>query len=331
MAAPRRVAHVLGSSRGGMRRHVRYLAERPPDGYETLGVWAPAELREYFDGVPFSASRSSIRVPKGADVVHTHGFGAGLVALRPGRPPVVLTVHTDLHTQGRTARSRALRVLARLTATRADAVVAVSERAGRYFRGARIISPAFAPLASPARSRAEVRAELGTPEDRVVVATVARLHADKGLDLFVDAVAQSDAEGWICGDGPLLEEIGRRAKGTAVRVLGYRDDIAEILGAVDMFALPSVGEAYGIAVVEAIGAGLPVVVSAAGAMPEVAGDAGLIVSPGDRRGFVDAVGRLVSDEQLRAELAARARARGLPNNDDLVRRIGAVYDELLRR
>lgn len=333
MAAAKRIAHLLGSSRGGMRRHVRYIAEHPPDGYETIGVWAPAELHEYFRGVPFhpSSVQSRLRAPTGADVVHAHGFGAGLLALRPGRPPVVLSVHIDLYAQGRTARSRTLRALARISAARADAVIAVSERAGRYFHGAHIIPPAFAPLAAPTRSRADVRADLGTLENRVVVATVARLHADKGLDVFVDAVTSSGAEGWICGDGPLRAEVARLAAGTSVRLLGYRDDIAEILGAADMFALPSAGEAYGIAVVEAIGAGLPVVVSAAGAMPEIAGDAGLVVAPGDRTAFVHAVRRLVSDAELRAELAARARIRGSPDNAELVRRIGDVYDEVTRR
>lgn len=330
--ATKRVAHVLAESRGGMRRHVRYLAEHPPPGYQTLGVWAPGSLGGYFAGLPFHAAgpTSRLRVPPGADVVHAHGFEAGLVALAPRRTPVVTTVHIDLDTQGRTAGSRSLRALARLCAFRADAVIAVSERAGRRFPGARVVPPAFAPLPPPRRSPAEVRAELGTSEDRVVVVSVGRLHRDKGLDLFVDAVSRTPAEGWICGDGPLRETLERRSAGTSVRLLGHRDDVEDILGAADVFALPSAGEAYGIAVVEAIAAGLPVVVSAAGAMPELAGDAGLVVDPGDGPGFTEAVRRIVEDAELREELAARARDVELPDPEDLVGRVGEVYDEVTK-
>jgi len=330
MAASKQVAHVLGPSQGGMRRHVRYLAEHPPRGYETLGVWAPEELRGYFPAFAFHATEAvaRLRPPRDADVVHAHGFEAGLLALRSRRPPVVMTAHIDLRTQGRTARSRPLRALARLSARRADAVIAVSERSARPFGGAHVIPPAFAPLPPPGRSRAEVRTELGTPSERVVVVSVARLHPDKGLDVFVDAVAQTDAEGWICGDGPLREELVRRTEGTRVRLLGHRDDVPDLLGAADMFALPSVGEAYGIAVVEAIAAGLPVVVSSAGAMPEIAGEAGVVVEPGDAPGFIASVTRLVADSDLRAELGRRARAAVYPDADELVRRVGEVYDEV---
>jgi glycosyltransferase involved in cell wall biosynthesis len=160
--------------------------------------------------------------------------------------------------------------------------------------------------------------------------TVARLHPDKGLDIFIEGVASSGAVGWICGDGPLRAELEACVAGTSVRLLGYRYDVQDLLGAADMFALPSAGEAYGIAVVEAIAAGLPVVVTAAGAMPEIAGDAGIVVDPGDRRAFAEAVQRLVSDGELRVELAARAQRRAPPDNDDLIARIGSVYDEVVR-
>lgn len=330
--ATKRIAHVLGPSRGGMRRHVRYVAEHPPDGYETLGIWSPDDLAEYFGRVPFHRSGSLARLqpPHEANVIHAHGFEAGLVALRFRRPPVVLTVHTDLYMQGRTATSRILRALARASVARADAIVAVSERAALPFADAHVIAPAFDPLPPPARTRSEVRAELGTPEDRVVVVTVARLHPDKGLDRFVEAVAATEAEGWICGDGPLRTELERRVSGTSVRLLGYRDDVTDVLAAADMFALPSVGEAYGIAVVEAISAGLPVVVSAAGAMPLIAGDAGLVVARGDANAFSAAVARLVSDDEYRHELAARARRIGPPDPQELVGRLGEVYDEVTR-
>lgn len=330
--APKRVAHLVARTAGGIRRHVRYLAMHPPDGYETLGVWGPSELEDYFDAVPFfrATALDRVRGPKRADVIHAHGLSAGGVVLQPMHEPVVLSVHTDIATQGRTAQSRLLRAVAQRIAKRADAVIAVSDVVARAFPGARVIAPAIDPLAAPRRNRDEVRRELGTPSERVVVVAVARLHPDKGLDLFIDALAGLDAEGWICGDGPLRTELAGRTRGTNVRLLGQRDDIAELLAAADVFALPSVGEAYGIAVQEALSAGLPVVTSDAGAMPELVGEGGIVVGAGDRDAFTLALRRVVQDEDVRTNLSWRARARRFADPAELVAKIGAVYDSVLR-
>jgi len=329
-AAARRVAHLLTRSAGGIRRHVHYLALHPPAGYETLGVWGPSELEDYFDDVPFyrATPLDRVRGPKRAHVIHAHGLSAGGVALQPMHEPVVLTVHTDITTQGRTARSRVMRTIARRIAGRADAVIAVSDVVARAFPGARVIAPPVEPLPLPRRTRDDLRRELGTAPDRLVVVAVARLHPDKALDVFIDAMRGLDAEGWICGDGPLRADLEMRARGTNVRLLGQRDDIADVLGAADVFALPSAGEAYGIAVQEALGSGLPVVSSDAGVMRELVNDAGIVVGVGDRAGFADALARIVSDEALRAELAFRASTRAFPNSADLVARIGEVYDDV---
>jgi glycosyltransferase involved in cell wall biosynthesis len=326
------VAHVIASSEGGIRRHVRFLAHHPPEEYRCVGIWGPAALAGYFTGIPYhpTSRSSSLRSPS-ADVVHAHGLRAGMVAWAVRRPPVVLTVHTDIRTQGRTARSGIARALARATARRSEAVVAPSRAAARHFPQARVVAPATERLGPARRSRQEVRAELGTPGERTVVVTVARLHRDKGLETLVEAVRSSPAEGWICGDGPLRAELERRTAGTSVRILGYRDDVADLLGAADVFALPSVGESYGIAVAEAISAGLPVVVSRAGAMDEIAGEAGILVQPGDARGFAEAVSRLVSDPDLRRELGTRAAQRELPDPETLAAELGEVYERVTQR
>ncbi len=309
---------------------MRYLAEHPPAGYETLGVWGPSELEDYFDNVPFyrATPLDRIRGPKRAHVIHAHGLTAGGVALQPMHEPVVITVHTDITTQGRTAHSRALRSLAKRIARGANAIIAVSDVVARDFPGARVIAPPTEPLAPPTHTSYDTREALGTTQDRTVVIAVARLHPDKGLDLFIDALRDTDAEGWICGDGPLRADLEARARGTNVRLLGQRGDIADLLAAADVFALPSVGEAYGIAVQEALSSGLPVVTSDAGAMPGLIEDAGIVVAAGDRPAFIDAVRRLVSDDALRREFVQRARARRFDDPLELVAKIGKVYDEV---
>lgn len=297
-----------------------------------MGVWGPADLAAYFDRIPFHPVRrpSFVRLPRRADVIHAHGLTAAAVSATRRRCPVVRTVHIDIRTQGRPGRSAIYRGVAKRIAARADAVIAVSERVARSFPGARVIAPAFPELAPPVKSRDQVRSALGTPPDEVVVITAARLHPDKNLRAFVAAVDASAAEGWICGDGPGRAQLEAITRAGRSRLLGYRTDLPDLLGAADVFALPSVGEAYGIAVVEALQAGLPVVATDAGAMPEIVGDAGLIVAAADVPAFVDAVGILVRDAERRKGLAARARERRFPSRDELVARVGSVYREVCR-
>lgn len=322
MGSTKRVAHVLAESQGGIRRHVRYLAQHAPQGYETAAVCGPADLGEYFSGTPFSTS-----IPE-ADVIHAHGFAAGVRVWRGRHRPFVLSVHTDLDTQGRTATSKIFNRVARFVARRADAVIAVSSYAAQRFPQARVIFPASEQLPPPSRSREDVRRALNTADDRVVVVCTARLHPDKAIPLLVSAIERTDAEAWVAGDGPQREYLEELTHGTNVRLLGYRDDVHDLYGAADIFALPSVGEAYGIAVAEAIAAGLPVVGTKTGAMEEIVGNAGVLVEPGRSGEFAVALNDLVIDPNLRAGLAAKARARNLPDPDELVAQVGRVYDEV---
>jgi glycosyltransferase involved in cell wall biosynthesis len=100
-----------------------------------------------------------------------------------------------------------------------------------------------------------------------------------------------------------------------------------VFAASDVFALPSVGEAYGIAVVEAVQAGLPVIATDAGAMREIVSGAGIIVR--DEAAFGEAVRDLVTKPDLRRELAQRARAATPPDPRELAERVGEVYRSVL--
>lgn len=329
MTRPRRVVHVLGPSRGGIRRHVRYLAANPPPGWATAAIAGPADLAPYFDGLPFvpTTALGALR-PPGGDLLHVHGLTPGIVALRPRRRPVVLTLHMDLPVQGRTARWPVLRLAARPITARADALIAVSDRIAARFRRSRSIPPAVDPLPDPSRSRQEVRAELGAPPDAVVALALARLHPDKRLDVFIEAVRRSGAVGWIAGEGPDRGRLEALAGEGPVRFLGYRDDPADLLDAADVLAMPSRGEGYPIAAVEAITRGRPVVAARVGAIAEIVGDAGIVVDPEGEDAFAAALTELVAEPALLDRLRARAEARSLPSPESLVERVGRVYDEV---
>jgi glycosyltransferase involved in cell wall biosynthesis len=141
------------------------------------------------------------------------------------------------------------------------------------------------------------------------------LSPEKGVEFFVEATNEiakvmPNARFWIVGDGPLRGELERRA-GDAVHFLGARDDVPELLHAMDVFVMPSLEEAFGIAVVEAMACGLPVVATNVGGLPEVVADknTGLLVPPRDAGALASAVVKLANDESLRRAFGERGRAR----------------------
>lgn len=338
----RRVLHVLGPSSGGIRRHVSLLATCPPGGYLTAGVAGPPDLAGYFkplDFVPLGGPSPIKRTSP--DLIHAHGLTAALHALSWTRfgmqaPPVVVTVHTSMQ-QTLRSTSRGVRLpgaqaaiwwAARRGLKRAAAVIAVSQGVRDELGFGEVVPPALdLPEADPG-ARAAVRAELGTPQDRVVVLAVGRLHPDKNLDQFVESLRGTGAEGWIAGDGPERSFLEELARGSGVRLLGHRTDVGNLLQAADIFALPAHAESYGFAVLEAVSAGLPVVATRTGEIVRLVGDAGLVIPPGDFGAFREAVRRLIDSPDLRRELAGRAGARTPPSRRELVDQVGLVYNRL---
>jgi glycosyltransferase involved in cell wall biosynthesis len=164
---------------------------------------------------------------------------------------------------------------------------------------------------------AEVRRELGIPT-RPMVAVVSRLSSEKGVESAIRMMPILDrgAVLLLIGDGkeePRFRALADELRlGDAVRFLGVRDDVERILAAADVVVVPSHWEeAFGLAVVEGMAAGRPVVVSRSGAMPDLVGNTGLVVPKKDPAALAAAVACLLDDPMLRARLgrAAQARAR----------------------
>nr|MBA2448033.1 glycosyltransferase family 4 protein [Chloroflexota bacterium] len=97
----------------------------------------------------------------------------------------------------------------------------------------------------------------------------------------------------------------------SVRVIGYVEDadLPALYGGAVALAFPSLYEGFGLPALEAMGCGTPVLASNSSSLPEVVGDAGLLVDPLDIDAIADALSRLASDEPLRRELGERGRAR----------------------
>ncbi|WP_370072528.1 glycosyltransferase [Streptacidiphilus sp. MAP5-3] len=139
----------------------------------------------------------------------------------------------------------------------------------------RAAPPAASRAASPDTSRAACRAALGLPEEAYVVGGVGRLVPGKRFDVLLDAMPllPDAVRLLLVGAGPARAELLdlARARGVADRVVltGERDDVPALLGAMDVLAAPSEGETFGLALVEALAAGLPVLWSSGPALTEL--------------------------------------------------------------
>jgi glycosyltransferase involved in cell wall biosynthesis len=197
------------------------------------------------------------------------------------------------------------------------------------------------PLPPAARSRDEVRGELGLADGRPLIVAVGRLHPQKGYDVLLEAVARWAGDSRlpaaplvaVAGDGPLHAELSARIQdeGLPVVLLGRRTDVADLLGAADLCVLPSRWEARSLTAQEALRSGTPLVATRTGGLPELLGDAAELVPVDDAAALADAVVRVLADPALAAALAeaGRRRAADWPDETATARRLVAVYRELL--
>jgi L-malate glycosyltransferase len=155
-------------------------------------------------------------------------------------------------------------------------------------------------------------------KNRRVITTVANLRPGKGHDVLLKAAARvvrrvPDVQFQIVGDGPRRRELEHLASAlrisAQVSFLGHRDDVPAVLEQSDIFAFPSFMEASPNAVIEAMAAGLPIVATRVGGIPEVVEHErnGLLVPPGDDRALASAILRLIERPELATQLADAAR------------------------
>jgi len=174
-------------------------------------------------------------------------------------------------------------------------------------------------MAAPAMPREAVRAALGLAPDALAILCVANLIPYKGHADLIEAFARARAAlpnavlllaGRDDGFGvALTAQAEARAVIDHVRFLGAREDVPDLLAAADLCVLASHEEGSPNAVIEAMAAGLPAVVTDVGGSPEAVGGAGLVVPPQDPAALAEALVRLGTDAALRASLGAEARAR----------------------
>jgi len=262
------------------------------------------------------------------DVVHTHLQYSDLlggVAARTLGIPAVATVHVMDPSETTRERVRArLVALARRRCHRR--VIAVSD----HIRAAYLAFDADRPehvltvhngiAARPAPGAgAGVRAELGLSPEDAVVAMIAVLRPGKGHDVAVAAVeevrrALPNVRLLIAGEGPARDDVARLAArlGSAAVLAGHRDDVMAVLDAADVLLHPSHTDAFPTVLLQGLAAGVPIVASGVGGIPEIVEDghtALLVPPPLTGAAFAARLAQLLSDANLRREFAERGRER----------------------
>jgi rhamnosyl/mannosyltransferase len=288
--------------------------------------------------------RAIRRVP--ADLIHLHAPnpGAAFAFLRsrhPGR--LIVTHHADI--LGRKALRRYSDPYVQRVMERAAAIIVTSER---YLRTSDELAPfrdkchviplgiEFPQNESDSGFASGLQADTEFP----ILVALGRLVPYKGFDVLIRAMKHVNAVLLLIGAGPqerpLRQLIEREEVAHKVRLLGWVTDLQPYFRAASMFVLPSVtrAEAFGLAQVEAMAAGIPVInTNIDSGVPEISvnEETGLTVEPNDVQALADAINRLLDDGELRRKMgeAARLRVSTHYTADRMAQRTWELYQRVL--
>ncbi|HEX4678552.1 MAG TPA: glycosyltransferase family 4 protein [Gaiellaceae bacterium] len=330
-----RIVHVLTESRGGGYAHAHYLAEAARERGDTTTLLAPATPR-------LLASELGR-----ADLVHAHGVRAAVECLPFHPHPIVVTTH-GLHAVRRARGGlsrRAAERLSWLAARRADAVICVSsdersaicELSSSLTHRCRLILNGVEPVPAPTRAeRQSARRRLGLAQGIPVILFLGGLREQKDPLLALASVelAARRVPGLrllIAGEGP-LEAAVCAAAGPEVSLLGWSDDVTELLLACDVVLNTSRWEGLSLSLLEGLWRARPIIATKAPGNREAVGDAGIVVDAYAPL-LADAIERFFTEPGLREHLAARARRRAeaLFDVHAMTRTTLELYDELTAR
>ena len=348
------VLHILGTAQpegSSMVRIVRTLAEGlDPARYRIQALFlegpgplvkvlqqagVPADSLDWWRGMrdPVGAWRfwSSLRDQE-FSIVHLHFGGRSVSGLARSATKAKIVRHQH----GRILEPQGLAPVY-VSARGTDAVVAVSQAvADRVVDGPVRVIYAGLPI-SPGDSP-----PLRHANAEIVIGTAGRLVELKGMEYLIRAAAALRTEFpalrvEIAGSGPLRakleEEVASAGLSTHIKFLGWIDDIDPVLSRWDVFVLPSLEEGFPVAALDAMAAGLPVVASSVGGVPELIEDekSGWLIPPRDVEALTARLRLLLGNSELRQSVgaAAFARVRDHFNAAQMAKAFGRLYDELL--
>ncbi len=284
------------------------------------------------------------------DIIHTHLFTADLwgrmAGLLAGVGGLVSTEHSLAPWKDK-KRIFIDRVLDRFT----HRIIAVTAAVREHLLRQRVAAPDKITVIRNAvdpgnpvtpEERWRVRQELGISPIAPVLGSLGRLAPEKGPEVFLKAAQivaaqHPDARFLIVGGGSCYAQMEALAQQLGIQdkviFTGVRTDVRTLLGAMDLFVLPSHTEGMSIALLEAMAASLPVVATAVGGTPDVISheDNGWLVQPDNPKQMALACGRLIRDEPLRTRLAVAGRQRVVQQFglETMIERTQSVYRSVL--
>lgn len=186
------------------------------------------------------------------------------------------------------------------------------------------------------------RTELGLEQEDIVIGCVGSLSEHKGQRHLVDAAPRvidsfPKAKFLLVGEGPLRSELEEKIKSMdlngKVVLSGFRRGIPEIMGIMDLYVQPSLREAFGISIIEAMAMGKPVVASRVGGIPEVVkdGETGVLVPPGDSKAISETIVKLLGDKgrALKMGRAGSERVRTHFTSEAAVGGLERLYEKFI--
>ncbi len=285
----------------------------------------------------------------GYDVIHGHSISSilSLKAMREGRfldTSTFITTHTSGYGGGITEKGLMFfgKPLLKRYLICADKIIAVSSSAGDFVKkfskkdNIIIIPNGINPkVFYPRENKEEIKEKYGIPKDKPIVLFVGRLEWRKGIHILLKAMKGLDALLLIVGKGELEGFLKAYAKKLRIKdkVIFMKEqmngNLPEIYSIADIFVLPSLIEAFGIVLLEAMATEVPVIGTNVGGIPEIIedGKTGLLVKPNDPFDLRNAINKLLSDENLRKRMGKAGRKEVLSNYswDIVAEKVEAAY------
>ncbi|MCI0394699.1 MAG: glycosyltransferase family 4 protein [Chloroflexi bacterium] len=352
-------AHVRDLALGLDRRRFAVQVAMPEDGghvgrADFTAAGLPFHQIPIAAGFSLAALRQLRRLSAVVDILHLHGARAALFGRLAWwssrlRPRLIYTIHGFAAPYYPRPRRAILLAIERALAPLTDTFIAVCQAEREAFLAARIAWPERVRVIQngirasefqvDSAARLAGRRALGLSPQTVLITTICRLDKPRDLDTLLHAFYQvaghhPQTHLLIVGDGPLRPQVEQQVQALSlagrVAQTGWRQELPQIYAASDIYALTTWGwEGLPLTVLEAMAAGLPVVATRAGGIPEAVldGETGLLTERADISGLARALQTLIENPVLSRAMGASGQARAGQQftAERMVREVAAVY------